>query len=610
MNTPLSPRPVGPLSAWPWARAMALAVLLLTVVGCQHVKRKTNHDLSPEEMLRADELDPATRDKLMAQQTLGEVYRLLRSGRPVSAKALLDRVRDQPHYQEDIARLDLEIERRLNRPTVMHQRGLSEDYMSGEVDERMILPRSYAQTRVISPSSDPYQLPVGPMEALLNRKVTMRLDEADVAMIVGELNRQDGLNIIADNALDSEALLNISVKDVALREVLSYISRNMGIAFHLGDNVVWVTKAPDVGGETGPEMPTRLFHLHRGQIPEGYVGSAGGGGGGFTASSGGGGGGSNEEELVKALNGYLDSIRTTQPENAYYAIYRDRGIIVVRNSVENMRMIERIIAAFDNVPPQILVEARFVTINQDDLRQLGTSINEIAYKDFNYSSVLPAFSTAVGGAPTLALSGIIDNVSYDAAIQAIDKSGTSRTLSAPRITVLNNREAELRRGEKRYFFREFELESTGGDTPVAQVVPSGDAEELELGITLKVRPTIGHDRKTIMLAIEADITEFIEFVELAEDISLPVTDENNVKTIVAVNSGETLVMGGQLAMTDNDSLSQTPGIGNVPVLGWLFKKKDKSVQPQHLLIFVTATLIDPDGYLNVVEDSEPRAISP
>lgn len=581
---------------------------------------------SQSEMPESGAADPAPANPhvqhiLAVNQRLDRARELIKKDRLVEAEQELADLQSQPYFRKEIDLLTEDIARRRYRPNLVRRQDLSQEKALAEVDERLVLPPTYGQTRIISPQSLPDAFPTGAMDELISRRFDFDVENADIRTLIVALSQLNGLNIVADESLSSESTLTIKVKNTPLQELLSYISRNMGIAFHLGQNVIWVTSADDQE-EPGPLLDTLVYRLRSGYVPAIDNQNQGGDGGlgGFSELGGDLGnavtqlqGGISQDDLLTSLTDFLDSV-PDRPQNALFKVYRNRNLLVIRDTHQNLRVAEQIIRAFDKAPVQVAIEARFLTIGQNDLLQLGTTIDNIHYEQDNkksmeldFASQLPAFGTAIANPGRLGLAGVIDRVTYSAVTEALKQLRSSRNLSAPRVTVINNQPARLRRGEKRYYFDEYDIESSGGENPVIATIPSGEAEELETGITLEVRPSVGNDLSTIALAVSAQIIEFIEFQALSEDITMPVTDENSVNTTVLVNSGQTVVLGGMLSAQDNESESKVPLLGDIPGVGYLFKKKENIDSPTHLLIFLTATILDPDGRFNTVA---PRPLGP
>jgi type II secretory pathway component GspD/PulD (secretin) len=485
-----------------------------------------------------------------------------------------------------------------------------------EVEERMMFPGSYGKTVVISRESEPFALPPGPMEELVQRKVSMRLREAGVRDVVMALSEIDGMNIIADEALTSAQKLTISVTDVPLHELLSYIARNMGVAFHIGANTVWVTTSDTPAG--GPRLETRIFRLKRGFIPTLSGSSSGGSGIGssFGAGTGGrstvsGSSQSDDTDLEDALEQFLED----SPPSASFRIFRDRNVLIVRNSRERLRLVEELLATFDRPPPQVLIEARFVNLSQEDFFELGADIEKLTIDagdrlQVEGSSVFPdaLVGDALGG--KLSLSGVIGNKTYDIVLRALAQQDAVHTLSAPRVTVMNNRQASIHDGRREFFYEEYDLSNIdeGDSGTQTRLVPAGRPTELEYGIALDVSVNVGNDGKTVTLSLHPKITipdgeGFEEFpVGETGSVRLPRYFESSVQTTVAVNSGDTVVLGGTMSNSKSQTRKKIPVLGNLPLIGFLFRHVIDENKPKHLLIFVTATVVGSTGEFIEVQE--------
>ncbi len=557
-----------------------------------------------------------------------------------------------------IAELNATIDRleRSRRENLKYEaaRYASEQAALAEVNERMILPDKYGRTVVISDDRQPLILPPGPMEELVNRNVSMHLQDAGVGELIAALSLIDGLNVIADQALQGEQRLTINVKDVPLKDILSYVARNMGIDFHISPNVIWVTAGSMRGGGGGPKLETRIFHLRKGFVPAAQAGSGDSGGGstrsvggslpGFGGGgSGGGVGGQEDLDLIEALT---EMLGYDSPEGSVLKLYKNRNLLLVRNSAENLRVAEELIASFDVVPRQVLIEARFLTISQNDLNQLGIDIENLsvsrnssdnAIQSVVANAIFPEFAEGANS-PQLAVSGILGNHQYTAVLRALYKLTDAETLSAPRLTVMNNQTARIRRGSNFYYWEEWEVisdtiltnDGASSDQPNRTAIqPVGRPTEIEQGITLDVTVNVGNDGKTVMLSLfpmikNVDRLNFFstgEFKSIDKKDSdsntgtnngtssdtvgffLPEVSESSVNTAVAVESGETVVLGGILENRTQQEVHKVPFLGDLPLVGALFRRTLVSREPRHLLIFVTARVVNPTGeYVRMVTE--------
>ena len=583
-----------------------------------------------------DRLEPQTTDEVLKQvqtkerleleaavrRRLSHISGLLAEGKLDTAEELLLPLTRHEFCRNEVKLLHDQLMLARRRLEVDFQGSETSARMHREVDDKLTLPGNYGKTIVIDSSLDPLELPQGKMEDLINRKVSMALENASVGTIVDFLN-ENGLNVIADDALLGDKpetkTLTLKVNDVPLKEIFSYIARNMGIAFYIGENLVWIT----AGEETsGPKLETRILRLRQGFVP-----SVPQGGGAPGATTGGGGGAPQVEdtELADVLEAFLEG----SPEGSSYQIFKTRNILVIRNTRENIRFVEQILHEFDKPPLQVVIEARFVTVSSGDLKDVGVQISQteqtgtrdhdrgesgIRGHEANFLTSLGQLDEA-NGMGALTLSGVIGRRLFDVVIQAIENKESSVTLSVPRVTVMNNRSARIRKGTKIYYFDEYELSTIdrGDNGTEERLVPSGDPTELPLGLTFDVNVNIGNDGRTVLLGLHPEIVEFIaweDYLTTGDDdddssssdsgtgltqVKLPRTHEQSVMTTVGVQSGETVVLGGMIEQSKKHTVKKIPLLGDLPLIGWLFRRTTTENEPVNLLIFVTATVINDRG---------------
>jgi type IV pilus assembly protein PilQ len=567
-----------------------------------------------------------------ARKQVSEIRRFIQRGDLGTADSLLQALEMGGAVPQDVAVLKLELAAAKRAAGMAVEQQASANQALGEVDDALVLPKTYNKTVVISPNLNPLEMPVGSMEDLINKKVSIQLNNAGVKELVQVLSQVDGLNIIADDALEAEKSLTINVKDVPLKEVLSYIARNMGIAFYLGENIVWVTESTEEPG-SGPQLETRIFQLRQGFIPtlKAEKKDDQGGGGGQP--------GEDDTDLEDALDAFL----ADSPEGATYRVFKTRNVLVVRDTRENLRTVEELVKTFDKAPYQVRIEARFITISQNDLYDVGSELSltpDIApvAGDANAQLQVTDLLTSLGalqadnkdGVGYADLGGVLGNRAYSLIISALDKQTSTKNLSAPRITVLNNHSARIRSGKTTLYYSELDTvastasSTTGDSNSSIQTAFTGTPDEIESGVTLDVKVNVGNDGKTVLIGLKPEIIEISQWrsfnviaggdstsnnnnsssnTDNAQgNIELPETSENSLQTAVAIRSGETVALGGLVTSNVQKTVSKVPILGDIPLLGFFFRHTTEKNEPQHLLIFVTARVIDQDGnFVRVAE---------
>jgi type II secretory pathway component GspD/PulD (secretin) len=190
---------------------------------------------------------------------------------------------------------------------------------------------------------------------------------------------------------------------------------------------------------------------------------------------------------------------------------------------------------------------------------------------------------------------------------------------------MNNRSARIRKGEKLYYFEEFNVQSLNkGDAGTSELlVPKGKPTNLQLGITFDVAVSIGNDMQTVMMGLKPEIITFMKWEdytssknetvdkvtrEYITSVRLPRTHEQGVATAVAIKSGETVVLGGMVENSHSQEIWKVPFLGDIPYIGALFRRTRVENIPTNLLIFVTATIINEKGeYVRYVPPVEVSA---
>jgi type II secretory pathway component GspD/PulD (secretin) len=236
----------------------------------------------------------------------------------------------------------------------------------------------------------------------------------------------------------------------------------------------------------------------------------------------------------------------------------------------------------------------------------------------NPGAIISGVNPAVGIGVQHAFTTVFGAKNLTATISALEQSGESQTLSSPRLTVLNNRPATISDGNVQYYYEEYKVAETVQQYYTASSwVPSGKPTKITAGAVLNVLASISGDGKSILLALNPIVNTDVQWVKYATlsqygtgtnlqssfDIKLPQYRTEELSTRVSVKSGETVVMGGVLERQRSTLVESVPVLGDIPILGALFRRRTESDTPRYLLIFVTATIVKDTGEFLVFEDA-------
>ncbi len=269
--------------------------------------------------------------------------------------------------------------------------------------------------------------------------------------------------------------------------------------------------------------------------------------------------------------------------------------------------IKRLVSMLDKPVDQVVIEARIVIANESFARDLGARFGVYGAKDrvvtsgsiaSNQSYLndlnnpdregLPAFtnplnfsSFAGAGAGSLALTILGNYVNWDLEISALQEEGRGEVVSNPRIVTSNQKEAVIRQGQEVGY-----LTVTGGQS---NSIPTVEFKDVLL--ELKVTPTITNDGRVFLnMALKKD--EVDSFINVGDGLgSVPQINKREITTAVLVEDGQTVSIGGVYEFRDRSELSKVPFLGDLPVLGNLFKKRGRSKEKAELLIFVTPKVL-------------------
>lgn len=273
--------------------------------------------------------------------------------------------------------------------------------------------------------------------------------------------------------------------------------------------------------------------------------------------------------------------------------------LIIKAAPADMAEIRSIVDQLDVRRAQVLIEAAFVEISGDTSDAVGVQWGygdvEKGVAGTNFSGVgemldlnsiiqRAADSSAAVALPSgISLGGAdLDskgNVRFAAVVQALKSNSKSNLLSTPSIMTLDNEEAEIVVGENVPFITGTSL-SANNDNPFQTI------ERKDVGLTLRVTPQI-NDGEVIRLQLEQEVSN-VKPGGSASDI---ITTKRSVKSVVLANDGQVIVTGGLIADDVSETVKKVPLLGDIPLLGGLFRSKSNTVTKRNLLLFLQPTIV-------------------
>ena len=434
--------------------------------------------------------------------------------------------------------------------------------------------------------------------------------------------------------------ITISLINIPLIEALKYILSAKGLKYRIDEYAIVVSTPEKL---SSVEMETRYYHLSSGlgiftefvKKMQTEEEQAGGVKKGLKAES---------KITIKDV---LEQSGVPFPAGSKVFLDKRTGTLIVRNTAQNLGLVEEVLRMLDITPFQVEIEARFIEVTEEKAQELGLEwiITSPDYRFYSDKLRLdnkttdaiygqypdPAGQTGREGLThgmryldekflsdspyqfkpsgnILSLSGILTQPEFRAILHALNQSGFSNVLSAPKVTTLNNQQSQIEVVKEIIYPTEFELTPATtndfGSIVTQPVVTPAAWTTRDIGIILNVTPSVGADKKTVNLSLKPEVSKFLEWKDYgiskganwsAIPIKQPIFFSQNVDTNVVVNDGETVVLGGLIKEDTVVTEDKIPVLGDIPIVGRLFRSNTERSKKTNLIIFVTANLLSPTG---------------
>jgi len=265
--------------------------------------------------------------------------------------------------------------------------------------------------------------------------------------------------------------------------------------------------------------------------------------------------------------------------------------VVVYATDREIREIKSVIEELDVERQQVYVQARIVEISKNKAEQLGVKyslLGGIANSSglYGVSGLIGSVdgSDAIGRVASLLgnnfdIPKVTRALALGTTISLFDKNGVANILSEPAVLCINNKESSLYVGRTESILTQA---TTGSD---ATSLTRQNYSREDIGLTLKVKPRISEDNKVAL-----DIKTILEDV-IGGQVGLPTTTKREVSTTSIVKNGETVIIGGLIKDKTNKTVTKIPLLGDIPILGNLFKHTKEDKDKISLVIMITPYIV-------------------
>lgn len=304
------------------------------------------------------------------------------------------------------------------------------------------------------------------------------------------------------------------------------------------------------------------------------------------------------KSLVTTLNTILGKM-TLIPGQQPPSITSDESTnsLIVITSDELFKNLETTIHELDHNRQQVYVRAKIIEISEKKSEELGIKYGLSGGKVgsnglFTFNSLLGDGSTsAVSLSPALVkaipLPTLTGGIALGANIALLNTNGAANILSEPSILCIDNQESTI------YVGRTESISS--GTTLTGTGLSQENFTRQDIGLTLKIKPRLSNDHKVLL-----GVTAKLEDIEPNSAADRPSTTKREVLTSAIVNNGESVIIGGLIREKIDETNSKVPLLGDIPLLGNLFKNKETTQDRINLVIMLTPYIIEKSGDLSVL----------
>jgi type II secretory pathway component GspD/PulD (secretin) len=457
---------------------------------------------------------------------------------------------------------------------------------------------------------------------LLDSKTTISMDLQDASLkdILKLLSQQSGLNFIASKAVQDRDI-TLYLDNVPIKEAMDKLFNANNLSYELDKKAnIFIIKD---WGEPQIETITKVFPLKYASVSSSSLRkeltnilssdtSSGDNdsqsGSSSTSSSA---GGTSSQKSTSTSSGtteqtsLVDVIKKIL--SSYGSVVEDArtNSLIITEIPSRMPVIERTLAALDVPIAQVLIEVEMLDVSKDDVDQLGVKFGQTpitlntvwqgasATSKFPFGSFFNTEDTVTKGLFGINTGTASSPVStYKIMLDFLKTRTDTKYLARPKILTLNNETAEIRiTTNESIGIKNSSSTSSGGLTSDT----SGDPERADTGVLLRVTPQVSVDTGEITLFIYPEVKEATAgnlLTAASKNYQFRDVETRSTKSSVRIKDGETVILGGMIRNEYQLVTTKLPILGDIPILGALFRHKDlKKNKERELLVFITPRIV-------------------
>jgi type IV pilus assembly protein PilQ len=423
---------------------------------------------------------------------------------------------------------------------------------------------------------DPNKLVQGSRGLYQGEKLSLNFQNIDVRSVLQVIADFTNFNIITSDSVQGN--LTLRLKDVPWDQALDIILQAKGLDMRKNGNVIWIAPGDELATREKLQLEAKaqigdLEPLQTESFQINY-------------------------HKAKEIFDFLKSKDQTMLSKRGTVVVDDRSNkLFVTDVASRLQSLRRLVGEIDIAPRQVLIEARIVEASKEFARDLGVrltygdnsskSLGNGAKLGFGSSSVgtgtntfTPSTSTS-GGSTAVADFAQLNLSLFNSSmtrflnleLSALETDGRGRVVSSPRVLTANQVEATIEQGTE----VPYQEASSSGATSVSFK---------KAVLSLKVKPQITPDgRVQLQVLVNKDQPQFLSGYDI------PAINTKNIKSEVLVENGGTVVIGGIYEEEETTTIQRVPVLGELPVVGALFRTNSRVANRSELLVFITPRIV-------------------
>lgn len=401
--------------------------------------------------------------------------------------------------------------------------------------------------------------------------ISMDFQNANLKDILKIFSIQSGLNFIASEAVQ-ERQVTLYMDNVPVQEAMDKIFKANNLSYDLDEETnIFIVKD---WGKPGIETITKVFTLKYRGVPSARL--------------------EKEKNTLLATSESVGadivfSLRQVMSENGKISEDPKTNTLIITDIPSRFPQIESVIASLDQPQPQVMLDVEILDVSKNVVDKLGFEFGQNPFTLNMHGSKYYLGSIATRGAAGALTFGH----TFAQALDYLRTQTDTKYLARPRLLTLNNEVAEIKITKNEVVgYDETTTTASGVTTVSRKITRSTDLkliEEKGIGISLRVTPQVNLERNEITMVInpQSSVTSPSAIVSGQSDAEVRET-----KSVVKIRDGETVVLGGLIHTDKQVTQKKLPILGDIPILGLLFRHKNITKDTdRELIVFITPRII-------------------